>query len=90
MKTIAISIDESTLAGLDRIARESGKPSRPRRGSSREEPGNRSRIVREAVREYLQRRESLQREEKERKAYAKHRRLVARQAEALVGEQAKP
>ena len=90
MKTIAISIDESTLAGLDRVARERGKPNRPRRGFSRREPGNRSRIVREAVREYLQRRESLVREEKERKAYAKHRRLVSRQAKTLIGEQAKP
>ncbi len=88
MKTIAISIDEATLAGLDRLAR--GKPGQPGRGSPRREAGNRSRIVRQALREYLHRRESLLRDERERRIYAKHRRLVTRQAEALVGEQAEP
>ena len=91
MKTIAISIDEASLTGLDRLARGAGTSGRPRRGSkSREGTGNRSRIVRQAVREFLQRHENLEREEKERRAYAKHRRLVSRQTEALVGEQANP
>ncbi len=90
MKTIAISIDETTLAGVDRLARAVGMPGRPARGPRRREPVNRSRIVRQALKEFLQRRESLVREERERSVYAKHRRLLARQAEALVGEQAKP
>jgi metal-responsive CopG/Arc/MetJ family transcriptional regulator len=91
MKTIAISIDEATLTGLDRLALSAEKPGRPTRGPGRRQAsGNRSRIVRQALREFLQRREGLLRDERERKVYAKHRRLVARQAEALVGEQAKP
>ena len=91
MKTIAISIDEATLTGLDRLARSAERPGRSTRGSGRrEEGGNRSRIVRQALKEFLQRRESLQRDEREKRIYAKHRRLVTRQAEALVGEQAEP
>jgi len=91
MKTIAVSIDEGTLAGLDLLVRSAQKPGRPGRGSRRREAGgNRSRIVRQALQEFLQRRESLRREERERKVYAKHRRLIARQAEVLVGEQAAP
>jgi hypothetical protein len=91
MKTIAVSIDEATLTGIDRLARSAGKQGPPARGPGRREAGgNRSRIVRQALREFLQRRESLRREERERKIYAKNRRLIARQAEALVGEQAEP
>ena len=90
MKTIGISIDETTLAGLDRVARPAGKPGQPGRGSTQRQAGNRSRIVRQALREYLHRRETLLRDQRERKVYAKHRRLVARQAQALVGEQAEP
>jgi metal-responsive CopG/Arc/MetJ family transcriptional regulator len=91
MKTIAISIDEATLTGLDRLARSAEEPGRStRRSGRRGEGGNRSRIVRQALKEFLQRRESLQRDEREKRIYAKHRRLVTRQAEALVGEQAEP
>ena len=91
MKTIAISIDEATLTDLDRVARASEKKTRPTTGSGRRQPaGNRSRIVRQALREFLQRRDSLRRDDKERRVYARHRRLIARQARALVGEQARP
>jgi metal-responsive CopG/Arc/MetJ family transcriptional regulator len=91
MKTIAISIDEATLTGLNRFARSAEKSGRSTKGSGRrEDGGNRSRIVRQALKEFLQRRESLRRDEREKKVYAKHRRLVTRQAEALVGEQAEP
>jgi metal-responsive CopG/Arc/MetJ family transcriptional regulator len=91
MKTIAISIDEATLTGLDRLARSAERMGRSGSGSGRrEEGGNRSRIVRQAIQEFLQRREGLQRDEREKKVYAKHRRLVTRQAEAVVGEQAEP
>lgn len=78
MKTIAISIDESTLSALDRLAR------------TRSQRGKRSEIVREALVEFLARRESLAQEAIERAAIAKHRESLARQARAMVAEQAKP
>jgi metal-responsive CopG/Arc/MetJ family transcriptional regulator len=77
VQTIAISIDESTLAALDRL---SG------RGQRR---SNRSLLVRQALAEFLARRERQAAEETERAAYRKHRALVARQARALVRAQAK-
>ena len=78
MKTIAISIDEPTLEALDRFARRQRVPRK------------RSELVREAVAEFLARRERLEQEAGERAAIAKHRRLLARQAKALVAEQARP
>ena len=78
MKTIAISIDEPTLGALDRLAR---------KGRAR---GKRSELVREALAEFLARRESQEQEGLERTAIAKHRELLARQARAMVAEQAKP
>ena len=75
MKTIAISIDEPTLSALDRLAQVRGK---------------RSELVREALVEYLARRESQEQEALERAAIAKHRALLARQTKAMVAEQAKP
>lgn len=75
MKTIAISIDEPTLGALDRLAQVRGK---------------RSELVREALVEYLARRESQEQEALERTAIAKHRALLARQAKAMVAEQAQP
>lgn len=76
MKTIAISIDEPTLGALDRLAQ---------KGRAR---GKRSELVREALVEFLARRESLEQEALERAAIAKHRALLARQAKAMVAEQA--
>ena len=78
MKTIAISIDEPTLGALDRLAR---------KGRIR---GKRSQLVREALTEFLARREGLEQESKERAAIARHRVLLARQAKAMVAEQAQP
>ena len=78
MKTIAISIDESTLVALDRLA---GK-GRARR--------KRSELVREALAEFLARREEQEQEAIERAAIAKHRALLARQAKSMVAEQARP
>jgi metal-responsive CopG/Arc/MetJ family transcriptional regulator len=75
MKTIAISIDEPTLGALDRLAQVRGK---------------RSELVREALVEYLARRESQEQEALERAAIAKHRALLARQTKAMVAEQGKP
>jgi metal-responsive CopG/Arc/MetJ family transcriptional regulator len=78
MKTIAISIDEPTLGALDRLAQ---------KGRVR---GKRSELVREALSEFLSRRESLEQESNERAVIARHRVLLARQAKAIVVEQAKP
>lgn len=77
MKTIAISIDEPTLGALDRLARTRGTG------------GKRSELVREALVEFLARRESLEREARERKVVASHREVLARQAKAMIAEQAK-
>lgn len=49
--------------------------------------GNRSGIVRAAVREYLSRIESKAEEERERKIFKQHRSRLARQTNALVKEQ---
>jgi Arc/MetJ-type ribon-helix-helix transcriptional regulator len=76
MKTITISIDESTLRALDRLVRT---------GRAR---GNRSALVRQALVEFLARREGQERELIEGAAVAKHRSLLARQAKAMVAEQA--
>jgi metal-responsive CopG/Arc/MetJ family transcriptional regulator len=78
MKTIAISIDEPTLGALDRLAQKG----RIRR--------KRSELVREALVEFLARREMLEREATERTAIAKHRGRLARQTKAMVAEQARP
>jgi metal-responsive CopG/Arc/MetJ family transcriptional regulator len=78
MKTIAISIDEPTLLALDQLARKG----RVRR--------KRSELVREALAEFLVRRERLEQETRERAAIARHRALLAREAKAMIAEQAQP
>jgi metal-responsive CopG/Arc/MetJ family transcriptional regulator len=82
MKTIAITIDEASLAAVDRLAR----ASRRRRG--RGKAGNRSEVIRQAVQEYLARRQRREREEQDRRALRAHRDEIERQAAALVAEQA--
>lgn len=84
MKTIAISIDEASLAAVDRLARASGR----RRG--RREGGNRSEVVRQAVQEFLARRHRREREEQDRRILGAHRAEIERQAAALLAEQAEP
>jgi metal-responsive CopG/Arc/MetJ family transcriptional regulator len=84
MKTIAVSIDERLLEGIDRIARR-----RSARGSGRtRRRPNRSQVIREAVRDFLLRGERRERESVERRVLAAHRDRLSRQLEALVGEQA--
>lgn len=51
--------------------------------------GNRSRVIREAVREYLLRVERAGEEKREMEIFKRHRSRLARQAAALVKEQAK-
>ena len=78
MRTIAISIDDETLAQVDRLAaRVSGV-------------ANRSHVIRQAVREYASRLEQLAEDEREARIVRQHRGRLARQARALVGQQAKP
>jgi metal-responsive CopG/Arc/MetJ family transcriptional regulator len=78
MKTIAISIDDSTLERIDRLV------------AAGDGPGNRSRVIREAVREYLTRRDRLAEEAREREIFRRNRTTLAKQAAALVKEQARP
>jgi metal-responsive CopG/Arc/MetJ family transcriptional regulator len=87
MKTIAISIDDSTLEDLDRIARvlESAD-----RGSRRRRVANRSKVVRAALREYLARHEREHQEQRDREVFARNRQKLLRQARVLVREQTKP
>ncbi|MBI4263132.1 MAG: hypothetical protein HY657_02045 [Acidobacteria bacterium] len=51
--------------------------------------GNRSRVIREAVRDYLARRERAVEEEREAAVIRRHRGRLARQARALVRAQAR-
>jgi metal-responsive CopG/Arc/MetJ family transcriptional regulator len=76
MKTIAITIDENLLARLDRLAGRSGHART-----------NRSRVIRDAVREYVARLERIAGEEREAEIIKRHRGRLARQARALVGQQ---
>ncbi len=78
MKTIAISIDEMTLKLLDELA--AGSP----------KLGNRSALVRAAVREFAERVRRSEIETREDRILKKHRRRLARQAAALIAEQARP
>lgn len=78
MKTIAITIEESALERLDRVARKG-------RGKRR----NRSEAIRRAVQEYISRLEREAEEERERAIIHQHYRKLNRQAAALIREQAK-
>ena len=74
MKTIAITIDDQTLERVDRI------------GGGR----SRSRVIRQAVQEYVSRLESTAEQEREAEIFRRHRRRLGQQVRALVREQAKP
>jgi len=82
MKTIAISIDEGSVAAIDRLARAAA-----RRGGRKR--ANRSELVRRAVREFLARQQRHEREEGDRRTLSTRRELIGRQACVLVAEQAK-
>lgn len=78
MKTIAITIDEETLERVDRLV-------------GRGEAGrNRSSLIRRAVHDYVSRLERLAGDEREAAIVQRHRGRLARQASALVREQARP
>ena len=78
MKTIAISIDDRTLEMLDRLARKQGRGRR-----------NRSEIFRQAIQELAQRLEREEREERDAAAYRREKKRFAREAAALIADQAK-
>lgn len=78
MKTIAITIDDSTLGRLDRAARGDGGPRR------------RSRLVRRAVVEFLDRQGRIREESEEAVVVRRHAAKLRRQAAALIRDQAKP
>jgi metal-responsive CopG/Arc/MetJ family transcriptional regulator len=85
MRTIAISIDQDSLDALDRMAapaKASGREASQRRA-------NRSEMIRRAVRQFVERHERAASEAADRRAIARHRKALGREAAALVGEQAK-
>ena len=77
MKTIAVTIQEDMLERIDRLSAGKGMAS------------NRSRIIRDAVQEYLSKRERQIEEERETQIFRRHKAKLALQAAALVKEQAK-
>jgi predicted transcriptional regulator len=78
MKTIAITIDDETLRLLDELTA---------RGPSRR---GRSAMVRAALRDFAERERRRVIEEREREIFRKHRKQLAREARALIREQARP
>jgi len=78
MKTIAISIEKETLDRMDRLTASKDRRFR-----------NRSKMIQEAMREYLSRIERIEEEEREREILRRHRGRLSRQADALVKEQSK-
>lgn len=94
MRTIAISIDEPTLKAIDEIANPTpaATGSRGGRGGRGRPPDARSRseVIRQFMQEAVARHEKAKRESRERRVIAKHRAKLARQAKALIAEQAKP
>ena len=75
MKTVAVTMDPPTLRVLDELVKELGR--------------NRSDLVREAVRQFVVRAQRRRDEEKDAKIYYRHRKLINRQAAALVRDQAR-
>lgn len=76
MKTIAMTIDETTLNLLDELAASS-----PRHRS-------RSALVRVAIREFAEREQKRKNEAHESEILHKHKKSLARQTRALIAEQA--
>jgi metal-responsive CopG/Arc/MetJ family transcriptional regulator len=76
MKTIAVTIDEATLKMLDELS--AGQPARKR-----------SALVRAALREFAERERRRVTELREREVFRKNRTQLARDARALIKEQAR-
>jgi metal-responsive CopG/Arc/MetJ family transcriptional regulator len=82
MKTIAISIDETSLAAVDRLAHAAARRGGEKKGA------NRSEVVRQAVREFLARQRKHEREERDRRILSVHRDEIERQTASLLADQA--
>jgi Arc/MetJ-type ribon-helix-helix transcriptional regulator len=78
MKTIAVTIDESTLRLLDELT--AGEPRRR----------TRSAVVRAALREFAERERRRTIEEREREIFRRNRKQLAREARLLIEAQARP
>lgn len=78
MKTIAITIEESTIKHIDRLLAGENPPGT-----------NRSQIIREAVARYLASLDREAEESREREIFHRQRTLLKKQAQALVQDQAK-
>jgi metal-responsive CopG/Arc/MetJ family transcriptional regulator len=76
MKTIAVTIDDATLKLLDELTGAASRRSR-------------SALVRTALREFAERERRREVEAKEGAVFRKHRKRLARQARALISEQAR-
>jgi metal-responsive CopG/Arc/MetJ family transcriptional regulator len=79
MKTIAITIEEDTLLRIDKVATGKGRT-----------VVNRSKFIRDAIKDHLARIEKLTEEEREREIFQRHRKKLHKEALALIKEQAKP
>lgn len=83
MKTIAISIDEESLAAIDRMAS-------PAARGGRRKKANRSELIRRALRDFVAQQRRREREASDARVLAAHRTRLERQVAALVAEQARP
>ena len=79
MKTIAITIEEDILKRIDDVAAGRGQPA-----------VNRSKFIREAVKDHLARIERAGEEEREKEIFRRNRSRLHKQAVALIKEQGKP
>jgi Arc/MetJ-type ribon-helix-helix transcriptional regulator len=78
MKTIAVTIDDSTLKLLDQLVERSGRAR------------SRSALVRTALREFAERARDREVEAHEGRILTEHRKRLARDTAALIKEQARP
>jgi Arc/MetJ-type ribon-helix-helix transcriptional regulator len=77
MKTIAVTIDEATLAQIDELTAASDRF------------GSRSALVRDALAAYVARERRIGEEKRERQVIRKHKQALNEQLETLVDEQAR-
>lgn len=78
MKTIAITIEESTLERLDRLT-----------GKGRSKRHTRSEVIRRALEEFIARLDRQKEDDREQAIIQKHYKRLNREAAALVRAQAK-
>ena len=79
MKTIAVALDEDTLAAVDSLLQSKSQQAR-----------SRSELVRKALQTFIEKEVQKRREQRESKIFYKHRKLLRKQVHAMLREQAKP